>query len=38
MKHADGMTTRDECTAIVFIDDTLAGTGEMALDRIPKNG
>ncbi|MGM0428709.1 MAG: DUF3192 domain-containing protein [Pseudomonadota bacterium] len=37
-KHADGMTTRDECTAIVFIDDTLAGTGEMALDRIPKNG
>ncbi|MGM0905185.1 MAG: DUF3192 domain-containing protein [Pseudomonadota bacterium] len=37
-KHADGMTTRDECTAIVFIDDTLTGTGEMALDRIPKNG
>jgi len=36
--HADGMTTRDECTAIVFIDKTLSGTGEMALDRIPKNG
>ncbi|MDV6315388.1 DUF3192 domain-containing protein [Idiomarina sp. HP20-50] len=36
-KHADGMTTRDECTAVVFIDNTLAGTGEMALDRIPKN-
>lgn len=36
--HADGMTTRDECTAVVFIDNRLAGTGEMALDRIPKNG
>lgn len=35
--HADGITTCDECTAVVFIDNTLAGTGEMALDRIPKN-
>lgn len=35
--HADGMTTRDECTPIVFIDDKLTGTGELALDKVKKS-
>lgn len=35
--HADGMTTRDECTPIVFIGDKLVGTGELALDKVQKS-
>lgn len=35
--HADGNTTRDECTPIVFADGNLIGTGELALARIPEN-
>lgn len=35
--HADGNTTRDECTPIVFADGVLIGTGELALQRIPQN-
>ncbi|PHR63868.1 DUF3192 domain-containing protein [Pseudidiomarina marina] len=35
--HADGNTTRDECTPIVFADGNLIGTGELALTRIPEN-
>lgn len=33
--HADGMTTRDECTPVVFIDGVLKGTGELALQYLP---
>lgn len=35
---ADGMTTRDECTPLVFVNDQLVGTGEMALDSVKKSG
>lgn len=35
---ADGMTTRDECTPLVFVDGQLTGTGEMALDSVKKSG
>lgn len=35
--HADGNTTRDECTPVVFADGVLIGTGELALARIPHN-
>ncbi|RZQ55308.1 hypothetical protein CWI82_10450 [Pseudidiomarina tainanensis] len=35
--HADGNTTRDECTPIVFANGNLIGTGELALSRIPQN-
>lgn len=34
--HADGMTTRDECTPIVFINGVLKGTGELALQHLPQ--
>ena len=33
--HADGNTTRDECTPVVFADGLLIGTGDLALARIP---
>ena len=33
-KHGDGMTTKDECTPIVFSNDELQGIGEEALNRI----
>lgn len=33
--HADGNTTRDECTPVVFADGVLIGTGELALARVP---
>ncbi|MEC7642451.1 DUF3192 domain-containing protein [Idiomarina sp.] len=32
--HADGMTTKDECTPIVFKNGSLIGTGQMALDKV----
>ncbi|OIM99919.1 hypothetical protein BFR57_05030 [Idiomarina sp. MD25a] len=32
--HADGMTTKDECTPIVFKNGALIGTGQMALDKV----
>jgi outer membrane protein assembly factor BamE (lipoprotein component of BamABCDE complex) len=35
--HADGNTTRDECTPVVFANGNLIGTGEFALSRIPQN-
>jgi len=35
--HADGNTTRDECTPVVFADGVLIGTGELAVSRIPQN-
>lgn len=35
--HADGNTTRDECTPLVFADGVLIGTGNLALERIPQN-
>ena len=35
--HADGMTTRDECTPIVFVDNELKGTGDLALDNVKKS-
>lgn len=35
--EADGNTTRDECTPLVFADGVLIGTGELALQRIPQN-
>ncbi|WP_417666795.1 DUF3192 domain-containing protein [Pseudidiomarina sp.] len=35
--HADGNTTRDECTPLVFADGKLIGTGELAVSRIPHN-
>ncbi|SDB44957.1 Protein of unknown function [Pseudidiomarina indica] len=34
--HADGMTTRDECTPLVFINGVLKGTGELALQHLPQ--
>lgn len=34
--HADGNTTRDECTPVVFADGRLIGTGELALARVPR--
>ncbi|MGM0526703.1 MAG: DUF3192 domain-containing protein [Pseudomonadota bacterium] len=34
---ADGMTTRDECTPLVFVDGELTGSGELALDRVKKS-
>ncbi|RUO69796.1 DUF3192 domain-containing protein [Pseudidiomarina sediminum] len=33
---ADGNTTRDECTPLVFEDGALRGTGHLALSRIPQ--
>lgn len=33
--HKDGLTTKDECTPIVFKQAKLIGTGELALDRLP---
>lgn len=33
--HADGNTTRDECTPVVFADGLLIGTGDLALARVP---
>lgn len=35
--HADGNTTRDECTPLVFKDGQLIGTGELAVAQIPTN-
>lgn len=35
--HADGMTTRDECTPLVFVNGELTGTGDLALDSIKKS-
>ena len=32
--HADGMTTKDECTPIVFKNGSLIGTGQLALDKV----
>ncbi|WP_241971558.1 DUF3192 domain-containing protein [Idiomarina fontislapidosi] len=32
--HADGLTTKDECTPIVFVNGELAGTGQVALDKV----
>jgi len=34
--HADGDTTRDETTPLVFINDKLVGWGESALTRFPQ--
>lgn len=31
---SDGETTRDECTAVVFMDEVLMGTGELALANL----
>lgn len=36
-QHADGMTTRDECTPLVFKNGELTGIGELALDSIKKS-
>lgn len=36
--EADGETTRDECTPLVFKDDVLIGAGELALRQIPTAG
>ncbi|WKE65086.1 DUF3192 domain-containing protein [Gallaecimonas kandeliae] len=33
-KHSDGMTTRDECTPLIFQGDKLIGWGDMALQRL----
>lgn len=33
--HADGETTRDETTAVVFLDGGLIGVGDEALTRLP---
>lgn len=33
-KHSDGMTTKDECTPLLFLEDSLVGVGELALSRI----
>lgn len=30
----DGITTKDECTPLVFVDDALQGWGESALQRV----
>lgn len=35
--HGDGKTTRDECTPLVFVDGKLAGSGQLALDRVKKS-
>ncbi|WP_404402526.1 DUF3192 domain-containing protein [Idiomarina seosinensis] len=35
--HSDGNTTRDECTPLVFINNELVGTGQLALDRVEKS-
>jgi hypothetical protein len=32
--EGDGVTTKDECTPIIFVDGTLIGFGETALDAI----
>jgi|AntAceMinimDraft_1070359.scaffolds.fasta_scaffold21982_3 outer membrane protein assembly factor BamE (lipoprotein component of BamABCDE complex) len=31
--HSDGMTTRDETTPLVFVDDVLVGWGESAVEK-----
>ncbi len=33
-KHGDGMTTKDECTPLLFLEESLVGVGELALSRI----
>lgn len=33
-KHGDGMTTRDECTPLIFSNDKLIGWGQLALDKL----
>ncbi|CAI8152866.1 DUF3192 domain-containing protein [Pseudidiomarina mangrovi] len=33
--QADGNTTRDECTPVVFADGLMIGTGDLALARVP---
>ncbi|MEM0911738.1 MAG: DUF3192 domain-containing protein [Pseudomonadota bacterium] len=33
-KHSDGMTTKDECTPLLFLEESLVGVGEIALSRI----
>ncbi|MDN7125217.1 DUF3192 domain-containing protein [Pseudidiomarina terrestris] len=35
--EADGNTSKDECTPLVFKDSILVGTGELALSRIPQS-
>ncbi|MFC0446447.1 DUF3192 domain-containing protein [Pseudidiomarina halophila] len=35
--EADGNTTKDECTPLVFKDGVLVGTGELAMSRIPQS-
>ncbi|CAB0151614.1 hypothetical protein PSI9734_01989 [Pseudidiomarina piscicola] len=35
--EADGNTTKDECTPVIFKDGMLVGTGELALNRIPQS-
>lgn len=35
--HADGETTRDETTALVFRDGKLVGTGALALEKVLKD-
>ena len=34
--EADGETTKDECTPIVFKDGVLMGSGEIALQQVPQ--
>src|SRR5690606_30297379 len=33
-QHGDGVTTRDECTPLVFRDDKLVGSGELAMQQV----
>ncbi|MGQ8366283.1 DUF3192 domain-containing protein [Glaciecola sp. 1036] len=33
-RHGDGMTTKDECTAVVFKNNALIGIGETALEKL----
>ncbi|WP_341503037.1 DUF3192 domain-containing protein [Gallaecimonas sp. GXIMD4217] len=33
-RHGDGMTTRDECTPLIFKDGILLGWGDLALQRL----
>ncbi|EKE69896.1 DUF3192 domain-containing protein [Gallaecimonas xiamenensis] len=33
-KHGDGMTSRDECTPLIFDTDKLIGWGDLALQRL----
>lgn len=33
-KHSDGMTTRDECTPLIFSDGKLVGWGQLALNKL----